>query len=85
MKVLKLFKNNNKFFTSVLIIASLSITNTLEGFLFAKFGFSYIFLTVEFLSLFITILLLNFLWCMIEDGKCVTLSKSNTSVESDSK
>jgi hypothetical protein len=69
-------KNNNKMILSIVLLSLLSITNNLEGYILSEFGFSYLLLGVESLSIVLTVSFLYFLICMIEDGKCVTVKKS---------
>lgn len=69
-------KKNNKMILSIVLLSLLSITNNLEGYILSEFGFSYLLLGVESLSIVLTVSFIYFLICMIEDGKCVTVKKS---------
>ncbi len=69
-------KKNNKMIISIVLLSLLSITNNLEGYILSEFGFSYLLLGVESLSIVLTVSFIYFLICMIEDGKCVTVKKS---------
>jgi hypothetical protein len=77
MGLLDKCKKNNKLLTSIVFLALLSITNNLEGYILSEFGFSYILLGAEFLSLVLTVMFLHFLICMIDEGRCTTVKKVN--------
>ncbi len=75
MELITKYKKNSKMILSIVLLSLLSITNNLEGYVLSEFGFSYLLLGIEFLSIVLTVSFLYFLICMIEDGKCATVKK----------
>ena len=75
MELITKYKKNSKMILSIVLLSLLSIINNLEGYVLSEFGFSYLLLGIEFLSIVLTVSFLYFLICMIEDGKCATVKK----------
>jgi hypothetical protein len=75
MELITKYKKNSKMILSIVLLSLLSITNNLEGYVLSEFGFSYLLLGIEFLSIVLTVSFLYFLICMIEDGKCATVKR----------
>ena len=75
MELITKYKKNSKMILSIVLLSLLSINNNLEGYVLSEFGFSYLLLGIEFLSIVLTVSFLYFLICMIEDGKCATVKK----------
>jgi hypothetical protein len=75
MGLITKYKKNSKMILSIVLLSLLSITNNLEGYVLSEFGFSYLLLGIEFLSIVLTVSFLYFLICMIEDGKCATVKR----------
>jgi hypothetical protein len=75
MELITKYKKNSKMILSIVLLSLLSITNNLEGYVLSEFGFSYLLLGIEFLSIILTVSFLYFLICMIEDGKCATVKR----------
>lgn len=68
-------KKNKKLIKSVFLIGLLSIINTVEGVIYCVKGLSIEFVSIEIISLFITLILLHDVWCVFDEGKCTTLKK----------
>lgn len=77
MNIKKMYKKNLKLVYTIILLLIISLTNTLEGYMFSKNGFTYSLLFVESISFISTILLLNIVWCVFEDGKCITVKKTD--------
>jgi len=73
--IVNLCRKNNKVIIALAFIMLLSTINTIEGILFSEFGFGFYLLTVEFISLIITIFFIHFIMCMVDEGKCATMKK----------
>lgn len=71
----RLIKKNYKLFLSVLVLILISTVNTIEGYVFCKYGFGISLFLLEITSIVLSILLLNILWCVFDDGKCSTVKK----------
>lgn len=71
----RLIKKNYKLFISVLVLILISTVNTIEGYVFCKYGFGINLFLLEITSIVLSILLLNILWCVFDDGKCSTVKK----------
>jgi len=69
------FKKNKKLIKSVFLIGLLSIINTVEGVIYCVKGLSFEFISMEVISLIITLILLHEFWCVFDEGKCTTLKK----------
>jgi len=69
------YKRDGKFFYIVILLAILSVLNTLEGFFYCKEGVSSTFFVFEGLSILISLLILHGIWCIFDEGKCTTIKK----------
>jgi hypothetical protein len=69
-------KKNKKLIKSVFLIGLLSIINTVEGVIYCVKGLSIEFVSMEVISLFITLILLHDVWCVFDEGKCTTVKKT---------
>jgi len=75
MKIINTYKKNIKLILIVILLITMSFINSLEGFVYAQNGFCYTLVGLEFLSLLLTLFLINIVWCMYDDGKCATFKK----------
>ena len=53
----------------------MSFINSLEGFIYANNGFCKSLVFLEVTSVILTLLLINIVWCVFDDGKCTTVKK----------
>ena len=53
----------------------MSFINSLEGFIYANNGFCNVLVFLEVTSIILTLLLINIVWCVFDDGKCTTVKK----------
>jgi hypothetical protein len=58
-----------------LILMLMSFINSLEGFIYANNGFCNSLIFLEVSSIILTLLLINIVWCVFDDGKCTTVKK----------
>ena len=58
---------------TIILLFIMSITNTIEGYIYCQEGFTYKLVVIEFISLISTLFLLNLVWCVFDDGKCITI------------
>jgi len=71
----RFIKKNYNLFLSVLVLILISAINTIEGYVFCKYGFGVKLFVLEITSIVLSIFLLNILWCVFDDGKCSTIKK----------
>jgi hypothetical protein len=75
MKLIRTYKKNFKLIMVFLILMLMSFINSLEGFIYANSGFCNVLVFLEVTSVILTLLLINIVWCVFDDGKCVTIKK----------
>ena len=75
MKIINKYKKDSKFFYIVVLLALLSVLNTLEGYYYCKEGINYTFFVLESISIIVSLLTLHAIWCIFDDGKCATFKK----------
>ena len=75
MKLIRTYKKNFKLIMVFLILMLMSFINSLEGFIYANNGFCNVLVFLELTSVILTILLINIVWCVFDDGKCTTVKK----------
>lgn len=77
MSLLKFYRKNMKLVYVIILLFIMSITNTIEGFIYSHEGFTYKLVVIEVISLISTLFLLNLVWCVFDDGKCITVKKDS--------
>lgn len=75
MKIMNTYKKNFKLILVFLILILMSFINSLEGFIYANNGFCKSLVFLEVTSILLTLLLINIVWCVFDDGKCTTIKK----------
>ena len=81
MSLKNLYKSNHKLLLIIVLLALLSVVNTLEGYIYSIHGVSKTLLFTEFISFILTVLTIHNIWCLHSDGKCSTVSKKNITSE----
>jgi len=77
MSLLKFYRKNMKLVYAIILLIIMSIANTIEGFIYSYEGFTYKLVVIEVISLISTLFLLNLVWCVFDDGKCITVKKDS--------
>lgn len=77
MSLIKFYKRNIKLVYAIFLLIIMSIANTIEGFIYSYEGFTYKLVIIEIISLISTLFLLNLVWCVFDDGKCITVKKDS--------
>ena len=75
MNVLNAYKKNYSIIKVIILLSILSVVNTLEGFLYAEYGFSNVFILAEIFSFALTMIIVLGIWCGWEKDKCTTYTK----------
>lgn len=77
MSLLKFYRKNMRLVYAIILLVIMSIANTIEGFIYSQEGFTYKLVVIEVISLISTLFLLNLVWCVFDDGKCITVKKDS--------
>jgi hypothetical protein len=72
---MNVIKKNKSLLICVILLYILSIINTIQGYIYGKFGIITHFYILEILSFIILVILLNRMICVHDDGKCTTIKK----------
>ena len=75
MSLVKKYKINKSLIHCIILLSLFSVINTVEGYIYGKFGLTTIVYILEILSFLIAVFLLNKMICIHEDGKCTTIKK----------
>jgi len=75
MSLVKKYKRNRSLINCIILLSIFSIVNTIEGYIYGKFGLTTNVYILEIISFVIVVFLLNKMMCMHEDGKCTTIKK----------
>lgn len=75
MNIIQKYKKDKGLINCVLLLCLFSILNTIQGYVYGKFGLNiYVFL-LEISSLITVLMLIHKMICVHEDGKCTTVKK----------
>jgi uncharacterized membrane protein len=75
MNIIQKYKKDKSLINCVLLLCLFSILNTIQGYIYGKFGLNvYVFL-LEIPSLTTLLILLHKMICVYEDGKCTIVKK----------
>jgi len=75
MNLIRKYKKNKSLINCIILLSIFSIVNTIEGYIYGKFGLTTNVYILEILSFLIAVFLLNKMICIHEDGKCTTIKK----------
>jgi hypothetical protein len=75
MNLMLKYKKYKSLISCIILLCSLSIINTVEGYIYGKVGLTFHVYLLEIISFVIVVFLLNKMMCMHEDGKCTTIKK----------
>jgi hypothetical protein len=75
MSLIKKYKKNKSLINCIILLSIFSVVNTVEGYIYGKFGLTTNVYILELLSFLIAVFLLNKMICIHEDGKCTTIKK----------
>jgi uncharacterized membrane protein len=75
MNIIQKYKKDKSLINCVLLLCLFSILNTIQGYVYGKFGLNvYVFL-LEVPSLITLLILLHNMICTHKEGKCTTVKK----------
>lgn len=72
-----MYKKNIKLILSIILLIIISTLNSIQGYIYGQQGFTYYLVLIEVISFISTVFLLNIVWCVFDDGKCITIKKEN--------
>jgi|DEB0MinimDraft_10_1074344.scaffolds.fasta_scaffold275604_2 hypothetical protein len=75
MNLIRKYKKNKSLINCIILLSIFSIVNTIEGYIYGKFGLTTNVYILEILSFLIAVFLLNKMICIHEEGKCTTIKK----------